>query len=147
MHDLTDYERGFLEGAIDFEGRLGMFGIFRSKLNKRYFQTIGQIFNTNLEVLTKINMMLDEECKAKPEVRNVAPFWKPCFVLTINTSTLRWLLPQLNLTVKRKQKDIIMEFLSLKKNKYGRLSPIVYARQRELFDLMKAANRRGRGTN
>lgn len=93
----------------------------------------------------KINAMLDEECKAKPETRNVGPRWKPCYVLSINLSTLRWLLPQLDPTIKKKQKNIIIEFLSLKKNKYGRMTSDVYARQQDLFRVMKEANRRGKG--
>jgi hypothetical protein len=67
--------------------------------------------------------------------------------LGINVSTLRWLLTQLNLTVKKKPKNVIMEFLPLKKNEYGRLTSDVCARQQDLFRVMKGANRRGKGTD
>jgi len=49
--------------------------------------------------------------------------------------------------VKRRQKEIIIDFLALKERRYGRLTPEVYSRQQELFRLMKAANRRGRVLN
>lgn len=77
MHELTGHERGFLEGAIDFEGHLRIFGVFRAKQNKKYFQAIGRVFNTNLEVLMRINTMLNEECKTKLETRKIGPHWKP----------------------------------------------------------------------
>lgn len=136
-----------MEGAVDFEGHLSVFRATRTKQHKTYFQAIGRVFNTNLEVLKKVNSMLDGECKMEPSPRNICSRWKPCYALIMNASTLRWVLPQLDLTVKRKQRETIMEFLSLKKSRYGRLTPDVYARQQELFMLMKVANKRGKGLN
>jgi hypothetical protein len=144
VHILTDYERGFIEGAIDFEGHLSIFRVSKVHQHTRYFQTIGRVFNTNLPILRKIKSTLDEEPTISPSSGNLGPNWKPIYRANINTSTLRWLLPQLGLIVKRKQQLAILDFLNLKEKQYGRLTPQVRARQLELFYSMKELNKRGR---
>lgn len=145
-HELTEYQRGFIEGAIDFEGHLSIFRVSKTRPRAKYFQTIGRVFNTNLEILKKVKSILDDEPSVKPSTGNNGPNWKPVYVANIDTSTLRWLLPQLQLIVKREQRAAVLEFLNLKERRYGHLTQQVYARQQELFCRLKELNRRGRAT-
>jgi hypothetical protein len=145
-HELTNYERGFVEGAIDFEGHLTIFRVSKTRPRAKYFQTIGRVTNTNLEILKKVKSILDDEPTIKPSTGNEGPKWKPSYIANINTSTLRWVLPQLKLVVKRRQQKAILEFLNLKEKRYGRLTRRVYAKQQELYRRVKELNKRGRAT-
>lgn len=113
MRVLTDYERGFLEGAIDAEGMLTL----RRLKSTRYkvghqFAVMGSIDNTNIEFLQKIKLLIGDGSICLHQ-RYSNKNYKDSYRYQFTRSTLRWMLPQLKLIVKEKQRLIVLEALQM----------------------------------
>jgi hypothetical protein len=110
-HQLTDYERGFLEGLIDGEG------YFILSLKNRGVTALVGISNTCLPFLEKAKSILgggriDQSKKGKPNSR-------PVYHLIISSNILRWLLPQLRLVVKESQRLVMLQALDVLASRRG----------------------------
>lgn len=104
---LSEYERGFLEALIDGEGCL------HARIHKNgktwLFNLI--INMTNEEILNKAKQIIGEG-RINHRVYRI-PRRKPSWTYVASANTLRWLLPQLNLIVKREKKERILGALNL----------------------------------
>jgi hypothetical protein len=135
---LSDVDRGYFAGIIDGEGTIR---IIRA-LGKWYAPFI-QITNTDRELMDKcrtifkIGKLYKEE---RPKLRH-----KPKYVYNIaSVQGVKQILEQVKdiLTVKRRQAELVLEFISLKEEKedYG-----VLPREIEIFEEVKRLNARGVG--
>ena len=137
---LSDYERGFLEAAIDGEGciRLKPYG-----KAKRTLKPTLHVTNTNLSFLEKVHNIVGKG-NIRKKNRN-KPRCKPLFELEVTgTEFLIKLFSEITLTVKERQKRIALEYLELKKSWGHKMSRDAYLRKSEEYrQQMKIVNHRG----
>jgi hypothetical protein len=107
---LTDYERGFLEAAIDFEGCIGLYKKRRD--TAKGFSWIVTVFvgNTNKEILAKIKNMCGGEGTI---TRHSIPLrgTREYYTYRLPVDTCKLILPQLHLTIKEEQRLLMIDAL------------------------------------
>ena len=131
---LTDRESGYLSGIIDGEGCLRLYHNARSG-----WMVSLVIVNTNRELIDYIKNLLQAGKCYFSEARNAR--WKSSYRIQLYSTTLRWLLPQLKLIVKREQAAVLIEALRLLK---GRCNTEQYRQElTRLAARMKELNHRG----
>jgi len=118
MKQLTDYERGFIEGVIDSEGSITLNKkVLMLRKNKRgWTPNIRlEIANNSLEFLGKIQEILGTNIKpvSKKGSRN--------YKIALRHKVIRELFPQICLIIKENRRLLTLELLSTLKigiNKY-----------------------------
>jgi hypothetical protein len=96
-----------MSALLDGEGtlRIGMAGKRRMQ-----YRVQAIIVNTNQAFVERAQSLVGGTIQVRPEGRGR----KDTYNLHIRSSILRWLLPQLDLVVKKRQKELVMEALRLK---------------------------------
>jgi len=150
---LSDYERGWLEAAIDGEGYIGI----RLIKLKRHASSIEvharvAITNTNTQFLERARSIAGAGNIWKYDRHN--PLHKPRYTLEIHADSLRWLLPQLRLTIKERQRILFLEYLAIsdcrrRMPRPGHRGSASYteeqrARINEIYQELRVLNKRGR---
>lgn len=136
----SDYEKGFLEGLIDGEGAL-MLGY---QSDKRYFKPYLTVNNNSKELLEKYLVITGEGANVRVRpVKNMRiqqGFQKQIYVVVFNSATqIINILTQIQLTVKRKQQNLLLTACYLIRDKPSNM-------QVALLDLRKQImieNKRG----
>lgn len=147
---LTDYERGFLEATIDFEGSLT---VRRLKSTGRYshgyaIAPMGFVSNTNIELLEKVQTMMGCGSIVVHQRYKNNEDYKPSYRYNFTRPALRCILPQIVLVEKKRQKEIVVKVLDIIKNggKYypGKIMPgEVYQELDQMVDEIRSLNNRG----
>ncbi len=149
---LTEYERGWIEALIDGEGSLSLcYG--KQQTSPRYRIDIRiDISNTNLEILEKAREICGGGSISSFESFNDNR--KKRYRICFRSSIIRNILPQLDLIVKREQKKLILEALSLIERRGkgsiqgfqgGKMRPLWKdIRFAEIKERLNNINRRGR---
>lgn len=144
---LTDYERGWLEALIDGEGSLSLFS------DRRPHQKLGCSFKPTLAIGSN-DRPLVERARTIINAGSIRPnraaarmnvLWQ----YTLQSNGLRWLLPQLSLLLKERQRVLLLEALDLLAARNGgqglwHRDPNSGARLLEIKSEMTRLNRRGR---
>lgn len=121
MAELTDYEQGFLEAAVDGEGCIEMTRT-RVRYRKPYYRSvIGYSYqvrilvrNTNFEFCKKIFGTIRRfGCCWIRTQRWGNEKWKPCYEVGVSAQAMRRILPKLEFLIKRGQQKLILEALRL----------------------------------
>lgn len=108
---LSAYERGWMEAFIDGEGSLSLcYGRQKTSPRPRIDIRI-DISNTNLEILKRAQQIWGGGSISTFEYTDGNR--KRQYRLSCRSTIIREILPQLNLIVKREQKNLILEALSL----------------------------------
>ena len=161
-----DYERGFLEAAIDGEGNISI-GRARYRSRKEYsFRVTVSFTNTNSEIVEKFKRIVEKaggRCSIRKQTKQ-RKNWRQVYKATLYPNTLRRILPALDLVAKREQKKVALKALALLKENsqltgYRGYSPIAkkywYNREKEakvkknlqqlgkLHECMKELNKKG----
>ena len=112
---LTPYEKGFLEGMIEGEGSII---IYRPK--NRIINIRLTISNTSLNLIQKIKNIIGSGY--------IQPKKDGSYEYRMSHRILRWLLPQLQFTIKEKEKRRLAALKSFKIRKLGinQFSPELY---------------------
>lgn len=110
--ELTQWERGWISGLVDGEGTI-YFGK-TSKPSSRGFHLYLvklKVSNTCRELLEKVCDVIGTGWIGKNvDKRNNR---KTVYVFEVGSNVMRWLLPQLNLVVKKRQKELVLRALDL----------------------------------
>ena len=115
---LSAYERGWLEAAIDGEGSLGLyFGHLKTSPRPRVNARL-QIANSDERFVKKAQEIMGVGTIAHSKATQRR---KTVYRLSVYSSKLRPILPQLSLVVKRRQQVLLEEAMSLLGKRYGRL--------------------------
>lgn len=142
---LTEYERGFLEAAIDADGCIGIWvrkpvdNDHRRRLKSRWRPYV-IVTNTNLAFLEKIKSIcgnrgfIRKSTYRKARQRN----WKDGYAYVLTIEAMREILPQLHLTIKEERRLLCLEFLELTK------SDVPLQKLHELYLKMRRLNKRGK---
>ncbi len=107
---LTQYEKGWLEAAVDGEGSISI-SFQKQKTSPRpNIRVIMSISNTNRDFLVKAQHLFGAGsiCHKTPDGNR-----KGAFVLSVHARMIREILPQLDLIIKKRQKELALETLSL----------------------------------
>jgi Fe2+ or Zn2+ uptake regulation protein len=144
---LTDAERGWLEGVIDGEGCICLHKHFVK--NNRFQWIISlAIANTNLDLCKRVNKSIDGSIFVTPENKEMNQ--KEKYTFNANRKSIKLILPQLKLTVKEKQRRLILQALVLSDNityiKEGHnlVRPKEHdEKMEEIYQKMKILNKRG----
>lgn len=133
---LSDFDRGYLSGLIDGDGYLGLMSLH----GKRYrWQPRLDITSTSKELIDHVYSICGTGFIHYRLSTN--PNAKPSWDLHFSPWTMRWVLPQLTLCLKRRQAEILLEALNLLK---GRCNSRKYEeRLLALHGEMKILNKRG----
>jgi hypothetical protein len=107
---LSDYERGYLEALIDGEGSLSLIFAKQVTSPRPRVDIRISITNINREILDKVKGIVGGGNISRKTPKGNR---KPVYCYQASPTIIRWLLPQLNLIVKREQKQIILEALSM----------------------------------
>jgi hypothetical protein len=109
MKQLTDYERGFIEGVIDSEGSitLNKNKLMLRKSRRGWTPNIRlEIVNNSLDLLNKIQRILGT---------NITPVLKKgtrCYKIALRHSVLRELFPQISLVIKENRRLLALELMN-----------------------------------
>lgn len=108
--ELSDYERGFLEGVIDGEGCIGLYK--KKRDNPKGFSWIVtvKISNTNKAFLEKAKMI----CGNKGAISLCSPAFnatRDFYDYRIPVDTCKVILPQLRLIIKEEQRLLMIDAL------------------------------------
>ena len=139
---LTNTEAAWLAGFLDGEG---CFAIYIQKRSSGiYYHPRVQATNTSQEVLETIKMMTGCGCIVSPE--KTVEHWKPIHTWIVNNhqysrAVLEAVLPYLR--VKRKQAEILIEFIDCKLEVPTCNSRYRLDDQARLFEKIKALNSKG----
>jgi hypothetical protein len=141
---LTDYERGWLEALIDSEGCI-YFGLRYERGALRSWYTAVKAGNKNRKFLEKAVRIVGGGALNPQKVRgNREGSWQ----VTWHASIIRRFLPELDLVVKRRQKELMLEVLRMtsgwRKGRGQPHSPEATARLLEIAKEFRVLNRRGR---
>lgn len=134
---LSDYEIGFLEAALDFEGCLGLY-----KTTSGYYYSVVTISNKNKAVLEKTWDICGRE-GCIPAFRHGERLY---YRYDIPKKALMWILPQIKLIVKEKQRQLIMESFEYR-NRPGCRGGYTAEQRHDLERIyleLKELNRRGK---
>ena len=112
---ISEYEKGFIEALIDSEGCLTV-GFDKQKTSSNFrIRCLLEITNINLEILQKAQKIIGGNILHK----KLNPPRKDVYVLHVGHNNLRKYLPLLDLIVKRRQKEIVLEVLKNLDGPYG----------------------------
>ena len=116
---LSDYQKGWLEAAIDGEGSL-YFVKNKDESTRRGFvwKVIVEIGNTNIAFLEKARDTCGGGTPVKPskgKSPNWKPHWKQMYYWYMKNPQIEGILPQLNLIIKSEHVWLILEALDLLK--------------------------------
>jgi hypothetical protein len=139
---LSAFEKGWVSALTDGEGCIG--------IAYRHLKGHGlspspflEISNTNKAVIRKVQSIIGGSI----HVRTQRPKkWRPVYHLRIYSNTLRWLLPQLSLIVKRRQSILVMRMLPLLAETYATSKGFVQPNRKMILFLSRKIsllNRRG----
>jgi hypothetical protein len=103
MQELTEREKGYIEGIIDGEGCLYM---------SKSHQICLEIANTNLNLLLYLQEKIGGKISLKKPPLKI-PNAKPCFRLLLNKKEVYSLLNQINLKAKKQQQELILKALNI----------------------------------
>ena len=151
---LGEYERGWIEALIDGEGCLTI-ARKKSPTNRSGYTLapILRVSNTCIALLERAKAVcLGRGCVSNYNKQKAYQARKPCYDYIITGNTLRWLLPQIRLIVKEKQRQLLLESLEIRAkvvyNKRGlRQSPYNdgdLLRLNELKEEVSRLNKKGR---
>ena len=145
---LTEYEKGWLDAAIDFDGCISLL--------KKHWQEYTEyasvtyhiqvtIVNTKIASLEKAKQILDSGGICPYGGSN--PRHNQSYQYRFSTSVLRFVLPQLRLTIKEEQRLIALAVLDIVGYQSGHGRRGYSVEERELLESMywemKELNRRG----
>lgn len=149
---LTDYEKGFLEAAVDGEGTISLYRNHnRCWHSQRGFQWTPYVAltNTNLSFLQKIKEICGGGRLYLRASRNPLRNQKALHIYEMNRGIMRGILPQLSLVVKEKQRRLLLEALGLAIHG-GTSNPSIQEKQRlndkrlgDIYKQVKVLNKRG----
>jgi len=148
---MNDYERGFLEAALDGEGCLSFGKIHRrqkgkERLNRNFYWDIQcYISNTNLDWLLKIQKVINGGTIFKGS-RKKNPNWKDFYRLDIPQSVLKRILPEIKLVIKERHRILVLEAMRLLSDHNKWHSPND-SQLEEIYDEMKQLNHKGKMRN
>jgi len=136
MEKLNEYEVGFLEGVIDTDGSINI------RRSKRYDREGSRgwepqvrltVSNNSVELLRKVKQIIFERTgyTTKLAHKKGSDNWE---YRIYSSEVLRWLLPQLNLIVKREKQRKAIELLNLMKLGINRFTNKAY--NKRLYDLL-----------
>lgn len=137
--ELSEFERGYVSAFLDGEGSLWI-SKSGSAAHESYIPYIS-FSNTNLAVLERLQSIIGAG-KIRLPHRN-ASHWgtKPVYALDIYVrNVIKTLLTQLELIIKKKQKDFMLEFINLSRGTGHAHTKEEMVRIVELHSLMKEAN-------
>ena len=144
---LTDAERGWLEGVIDGEGCICLHKHFVKNNRFQWIVSLA-IANTNLDLCKRVNKSIDGSIFTTPENKEMNQ--KEKYTFQANRKSIKLILPQLKLTVKEKQRRLILQALKLSDNityvKEGHnlVRPKEHdGKMEEIYQKMKILNKRG----
>jgi len=104
---LSDYERGFLEAGIDFEGCIGLYKHIR-KCGKGFsWEAMVTIDNTNRDILEKVKLI----CHGKGCISTTHNVYGAVYHYRIPVMILRDILPQLSLVIKERKRQLLLTAL------------------------------------
>lgn len=149
VRELNCCERAYLGALIDGEGSIFITKSTRKKSSIGFsYVPVVNISNNNVEILRKVRKIVGAGCSPcveKPRFGNR----KKSYYVRFSASAIRQLLPQILdwLVVKRRQADLLLEFLKLSKKRFGGYggSRPPTAREHEVYKELKKLNRRGVG--
>lgn len=150
-YNLTDYEKGFLEGAIDAEGSIGLgknHGSGYRYLKGFRWAPFVVVVNTETKFLDKIKGIcgggsIFNRYKKQHEG------WKPCYVYQMNCTIMRIILPQISLVIKEEQRQLLLEALSLfihggsRRKELRGMKTLNDERLQQIYEEMRLLNKRG----
>lgn len=143
--ELNEWEKGWLSGLIDGEGTLYFSKTI--KANSRGFHvylTKLQIVNSNRELLEEVKKVIGVGWIGEHPYIDKKGNRKPIYRYEAGANVMRWLLPQVNLIVKRRQKEIVLEALNLlRQTAYVVDASEEHSRLDQLRLEMRQANHRG----
>jgi len=141
--EISERDLGWLEGFIDGEGTLGFYKA-RNTQTKRGFgwAPLLKIGNTHLGSLQRVADLLGggNIVRTNDETRN--PNWKRSYSYDASSGILRRILPRIRLTIKEKQRILLLEALELLSAQSRRNVPYD-SRLEEIYLAMKVLNKRG----
>jgi len=147
---MNEREIGWLEGVIDGEGSIYLLKPPTKHLKRGYmWQPKLTIVNTDLRLINRAreiirgltpNMSSITASKILVDKRKIKlnPKWKPVYTLNISPHICRELLPQLKLTIKDEQRKLLIEALSLLRDRNKNES-----RMNEIHLAIKNLNHKG----
>jgi len=150
---LTDYNKGYLESAIDFEGSLTIVKVKNNAYSHGYeIVPQGYITNTNKELLENVKSILGDGSIILHQKYRNDKNWKPAYKYRFTRKTMRWLLPKLKLIEKERQRLLVIRALELIKQggKYCRsnkMSDEKYNELCEMVEIIRTYNNRGLNAN
>lgn len=141
---LTHYERGFLEAAIDADGCIG---IWRRKQKDEYhkrrlkslYRPYVRVTNTNLAFLQKIKSICGDQGFIV-NYKATQPNWNDGHHYTMPIKLITRILPELKLTIKERQRLLLLEFLNLRETN------CTLAELHRIWLQMKELNKKGRNS-
>lgn len=147
MSVLSDWQRGWLEAAIDGEGTICIARHIRAEYRYgEYYQPHVSIANTNRDFVECALMI----CGCG-RVRSCVPHnkeVKESFIYAMPASAMRDILPKLSLIIKERQKNLILELLTIEVgHNTGRMITLdEIKRMREIYEEVSFLNI-GKGRN
>jgi hypothetical protein len=112
--ELAEWERGWISGLVDGEGTI----YFSKSVNLpskgfHIYLTKLKITNTAKELLEKVKEIIGVGWIGEYPYVDKRGNRKAVYQYEVGHNVMRWLLPQLTLIVKRKQKELVLEALAL----------------------------------
>ena len=141
--EISERDLGWLEGFIDGEGTLGLYKARNPKIKRGFgWAPLLKVGNTHLGSLQRVSNLLGggNIRKTNDDTRN--PNWKPSHSYDASSGILRRILPRLRLTIKEKQRILLLEALELLSAQSRRNVPYD-VRLEEIYTTMKVLNKRG----
>ena len=116
MNNISDHDRGYIEGIIDGEGTVTLRKLTHIKREHRYkrgYQWNPQVYvsNTNMRLLEKLKSIIGDGSIVSHNVYKPELNFKPSFKYNFTRNTIRELLPKLDLVIKSRQKELVIEAL------------------------------------
>ena len=112
MKKFNRYEVGYLSAIIDGEGCISIAKYRRKDSNGMYYQIRLTIANNNLELLNYVKNIIDDGGYI---ITKKNKKYKDSYDLKYSHKTIRWILPQLNLIVKKEKAKKALKLLEVLK--------------------------------
>lgn len=138
LDELTDYELGYIAGMIDGEGSL----VMTQPKNTRCYTVYGEVTNTNSSVIDFLECLCGGNISADRRKKHPDKPWKPSYRVIFPKYILQKLLPIITLVIKRKQKELLLEAISMMN--YHEYSDSERSRLEEIYQEMRKLNKKGR---
>jgi len=143
MYELSEYERAYLECAIDAEGNISCTKAKDKRCLRGFYYKVWSGFsNTSPDFLMKLDDICDNEGNwslVKSKRKNV----NDTFHLYLGANTCRWVLPQLSLVIKEELRILALEALRLSKE-HSRYETPHDELLEAIYQDMKRLNRKGK---